>query len=233
MQNAYWKSLVILCACATSAHADGKAARAALDKLDTLYAPTGKLAGATRVNAACTDAAKLYQAQLAIPDATPPTGSVADAETWGSADHVLGRTLGSLVEACKSPDHKLTILNKVQTADELVVMVDEKLHTLVDLGKARSLPPSIAKFRATLAATKFPSKAFCSQVATLTKQVANLATPPAGVDATKWQAAFTGLKADVDALKCTKPAGPDEEIGSAFDDLRVKLAALLLLVPPA
>jgi hypothetical protein len=227
-----WKSLAILCACATSVHADARRARTALDKLDALYAPTGKLAGAPRVTAACADAAKLYEAQLAIPDATPPTGSVVDAETWGSADHVLGRTLHSLVDACKAPDHKLTILNKVQTADELVVTVDDRLRTLVDLGKPRTLPPSLAKFRATLAATKFPSKAFCSQIAALTKQVAGLTTPPATADAAKWQAALAAVKTDVDSLKCTKPAAPDEEIGGAFDDLRVKLAALVLLVPP-
>jgi hypothetical protein len=231
MLETLWKLLAIVCACATSVHADARGARAALDKLDALYAPTGKLAGAARVGAACADAARLSQAQLAIPDRTPPTGSVVDADTWSSADHVVGRTLSSLVEACKSPDHKLTILNKVQTADELVATLDGKLHGLVDLGKPRTLPPGLAKFRTQLAATTFPSKPFCSRIATLTKQVAGLATPPARADAAAWQAAVAAVKADLDSLKCTKPASPDEEIGGAFDDLRVKLAALLLVIP--
>jgi hypothetical protein len=227
-----WKALVMVCTCATVAQANAKSARTAIDNLEAEYAPIGKLAGAARVTAACADAAKLYALSKTIPDATPPTGSVVDAESWGSAKHGAGNRLDDLVEVCKAPDHKLTIINKTETADQIVASVDERVRHLIDLGKSRTLPPAVALLRTTFAATKFPSKAFCSQIAKLTKQAGDLATPDKA-DATKWTSAVGTVKGTLANLKCKLPADADEQIGSSFDNLREELAALLLVIPPS
>jgi len=222
--------ITLVCGCATYAHAESP--RKAIDKLEAEYAPIGTLTGPARVTAACADATTLYALSKTVSDTTIPKGSVVDLESWGSAKRGVGSRLEDLVEVCKAADHKLTVINKTETADQITASVDERVRALVNLGKARTLPPALAKLRTTFAATKFPSKPFCSHIQTMTKQVDAIATAPDHTDAASWAAAVSAVKTTLANLQCRTPAVADEEAGSAFDNLREQLTALAVTIPP-
>jgi hypothetical protein len=226
-------ALAILGALGGPALCDAKHDRAAVAQLEAMYAPIGKLAGADRVNRACTDAVKLRDASNAFSDDKAPAGAVVDDQGWARAARALEGALNALVAVCKAPDHKRKLLDEVETADQVVVTVDADMRAVFDRVVPRTLPPAVKTFKATLAATRFPGKAFCAQIAKLTMQVGGLASPPEHADAAKWQPAFAAVKASVAGLRCTRPAAADEQIASGLVELHDQLDALVLLVPPA
>ncbi len=223
--------LAIACAFGPAA-ADPKQDRAAVAQLEAMYEPIGKLSGADRVNRACSDAAKLRDASNAFSDEKAPAGAVVDDQGWARAARALEGALNALVAVCKAPDHKRKLLDEVETADQVVVTVDEDMRALFERVKPRTLPAGIKAFKATLAAIQFPSKSFCTHIAKLTRQVGGLAAPPPRADAAKWQQAFTAVKTSALGLQCTRPAAADEEIASGLAGLHDQVDALVLLVPP-
>jgi hypothetical protein len=225
-------ALVIACAIGGPARADRKKDRAAVAQLEAMYQPIGALSGADRVNRACSDAVKLRDGSNAFSDEKAPAGAMADDHGWARAARALEGALNALVEVCQAPDRKRKLINEVETAEQVTANVDTDMRALFELVKPRALPPAFKTFRATLAATQFPSRSFCGQIAKLNKQVGGLATPPPRADATRWQQAFAAVKGGVESLKCTKPAAADEEIASAFVELHDDVGALVLLVPP-
>ncbi|HMG19953.1 MAG TPA: hypothetical protein VK607_01505 [Kofleriaceae bacterium] len=224
-------ALAMVCAIGGPALGDARKDRAAVAQLEAMYQPIGALAGAARVDRACADAAKLRDASNAFSDEKAPAGAVVGDQGWAKAARALEGALNALVAVCKAPDRKRKLIDEVQTADQVVATVDADMRALFVLVVPRALPPALKKFQAALAATRFPSKAFCGQIAALTKQVGGLATPPVRADAAKWQPAFAAVKGSVEGLKCSKPAAADEQIASAFVELHDQLDALILLVP--
>jgi hypothetical protein len=224
-------AIVALGGAALPAHADAKKDRAAVAQLEAMYEPIGKQSGAERVNRACADAGKLRDASNEFSDEKAPAGATVDDLGWSKAARALAGALNALVAVCKAPDRKRKLINEVQTADQVVATVDEDMRALFELVKKRALPAPLKTFRATLAATKFPARSFCAQIAKLTRQVGPLASPPERADAAKWQTAFDAVKSSVEALKCTKPAAADEEIAGTFVELHDQVNALVLLVP--
>jgi hypothetical protein len=224
-------ALALACAIAGTAAGDPKKDKAAVAKLEELYAPIGKLAGAERVNRACTDAAKLQEADNAFSDEKAPAGASVDNAGWAKRARDVEGSMESLVAVCKAPDRKRKLINTVETADQVVAALDADLHQLFDAAKKRVLPAALGTFRTTLAATKVPSKAFCPQLKKLAKQVSGFAKPPKGVDAAGWQPAYDAVKASVDGLQCAKSAEPDEVNASGLEELRGKLDKLVALVP--
>ncbi len=232
-------TLALACTCAmgalaatsSAAFADAKQDRAAVARLEAMYEPIGKLPAADRVNRACGDAAKLRDASQAFSDEKAPAGAVVDDPAWASAARALEGSLNTLVAVCKSPDRKRTLFDKVQTADETVAIVDQEMRALFDRAKPRALPAAVKKFKATLAATRFPSKSFCARIATLIKQSAALAAPPARAAAATWQPAAAAVQQSAEGLACTKPPAADEQVASAFVELHDQFYALVLLVP--
>lgn len=224
-------ALAIVCAIGGSAVGDAKKDRAAVAQLESMYEPISKLAGTDRVNRACTDATKLRDASIAFSDEKAPAGAIVDDLGWAKAARALEGALNALVAVCKAPDRKRKLVDEVQTADQVVVTVDEDMRALFELVKTRTLPISVKKFKTTLAATRFPSKSFCTQIAKLTKQIGALASPPEHADAAKWQQAFAAVKSSVKGLKCTKPEAADEQIASGLIELHDQFDALVLLVP--
>jgi hypothetical protein len=224
-------AICVACATGGVAAGDAKADRAAVAELEVIYAPAGKLAGAARVDRACTDAPKLREASQGLSDEKAPAGASVGDAGWGKAVRALQGGLNALVSVCKAPDRKRKLIDEVQTAEQVVGTVDEEMRALFELVKKRTLPAPLKTFQATLAATKFPSKAFCGQIAKLTKQAGALATPPEHADAAKWQQTFASVKSSVEGLKCTKPPAADEQIGSALDGLQDQVTSLVLLVP--
>jgi hypothetical protein len=212
---------------------DPKKDRAAVAQLEAMYEPIGKLAGAERVNRACVDATKLRDASNAFSDEKAPAGASVDDQGWAKAARALEGALNALVAVCKAPDRKRKLIDEVQTADQVVVTVDQDMRAVFELVKKRTLPASLKTFRATLAATKFPSRSFCTQIAKLTRQAGALATPPEHADAAKWQQAAAAVKAGVSGLTCTRPAAADEQIASGLVELHDQVDALVLLVPPS
>jgi hypothetical protein len=225
--------LVIACAIGGPAVADPKKDRAAVAQLEAMYEPIGKLTGADRVNRACGDAAKLRDASNAFSDEKAPAGAVVDDQGWARAARALEGALNALVAVCKAPDHKRKLLDEVETADQVVVTVDDDMRALFELVKPRTLPAGVKAFKASLATIRFPGKSFCAQIAKLTKQVGGLATPPPRADAARWQQAFTAVKTSALGLQCTQPAAADEEIAGGLAGLHDELDALVLLVPPS
>lgn len=213
--------------------ADPKKDRAAVAQLEAMYEPIGKLSGADRVNRACGDAVKLRDASNAFSDEKAPAGAVVDDQGWARAARALEGALNALVAVCKAPDHKRKLLDEVETADQVVVTVDDDMRALFELVKPRMLPAAVKTFRTTVAAIRFPSKSFCAHVAKLTRQVGGLATPPPRADAAKWQQAFTAVKTSVENLQCTRPPAADEQIAGGLAGLHDELDALVLLVPPS
>lgn len=224
-------ALALACALGGHAAADPKKDKAAVAKLEELYAPIGKLAGAERVNAACAAAATLQEADGAFSDEKAPAGASVDNAGWASRARAVEGSLASLVAVCKAPDRKRKLINTVETADQIVPQLDTDMRALFDAAKKRVVPPAVATFKTTLAATKVPSKTFCAQVAKLAKQAAAMEKPPAGADAAAWQSAYAAVKAGVDGMQCTKAAAADESNASGLEDLRGKVDALVALVP--
>jgi hypothetical protein len=224
-------ALALVCALGGGAFGDAKQDRAAVAQLEAMYAPIGQLVAAERVNRACGEATKLRDASQAFSDEKAPAGAVVDDQGWASVARNLEGALNTLVAVCKAPDRKRKMFDEVQTADQIVVTVDQGMRALFELVKPRTLPASVKKFKATLASTKFPSKAFCARVATLAKQSAALATPPAQADAAAWQQAAAAVKRSAEGLACTKPAAADEQMASGFVELHDQFYALVLLVP--
>lgn len=224
-------ALVIVCAVGGLAIGDAKQDRAAVARLEAMYEPIGKLTGADRVNRACGDATSLRDASRAFSDEKAPAGAIVDDQGWARAARALEGSLNALVAVCKAPDRKRKLLDEVQTADQVVVTVDDNMRALFELMKSRTLPAAVKKFKATLATTRFPSKSFCARVATLTKQAGGLATPPGRADAARWQQAAAAVKSSVESLKCTKPAAEDEQIASGLVELHEQFYALVVLVP--
>jgi cytochrome c556 len=223
-------ALALICAIGGPALGDPKTDRAAVAQLEAMYEPIGKLGGADRVNRACADAVKLRDASQAFSDERAPAGAAVDNHGWSSAARSLQGALSALVAVCKAPDRKRKLLDEVQTADQVVVSVDQDMRALFELVKPRKLPASLKTFKATLGATKFPSKTFCSRITALSKQLRSLAAPADDVDAAKWQQAFATVKSSVEGLRCTSPAA-DEQTASAFAELHDQVNALVLLVP--
>jgi len=205
--------------------------RAAVAKLEELYAPIGKLAGAERVNRACADAAKL-QAALTFSDEHAPDGASVGDDSWGARARAVEGSIGSLVDDCKAPDHKRKLINSVESADDVVAALDGEMRALLDAAKHRALPAALITLRKTYQTTKL-GKGFCAQAKKLAKQVGAVAAPPPGVDGPTWTKAYAAVKTGIDGLTCTKTAEPDEAVGSALNDLRDQLDALVLLVPPS
>jgi hypothetical protein len=220
-----------------AAAAAGKKDQAAIAELEAAYQPTGKLAGAARTQQACSDAAKLHAAADAVPHKHAPSGAPVDDTTWSDAVGDLAAVLGKLVEVCKAPDHKISIDlqgKKFETADQIVERVDLRVRTVIDRAKPRALPPAMKKFQSAMVATR-AGKQLCAQEGKLAKLVAELAAPPAGADAARWQPAAAALKAAVDEVKqfgCSTPRGADEEIAGALVGVHDHYYELVVLVPP-
>ncbi len=70
-----------------------------------------------------------------------------------------------------------------------------------------------------------------ARVATLIKQRAALAPPPARTDATKWQTTATALQQTAADLTCTKSAAAAEPVVAGFAELRDPFWSLVLLLP--
>lgn len=230
-----WKpgcALAIACAVAGSARADTPRDRAPLAQLAALYEPIGKLAGGERVDRACAEAARLHDASQALPDDKVPAGAAVDVQGWARAAGAVQAGVTALVGVCKAPDRKRKRLNEIQTADQVVATVDHDLRVLFDVARPRTLPPAVKAFKATLAATKFPSSSFCSRIAKLNKQVGGLASPPARADAAGWLKAAAEVKTSTASLQCGKDEAADEQIAARFVELGDQLNALVLLVPP-
>lgn len=225
-------ALVIACAMVGTAAGDPKADKAAVAKLEEVYAPIGKLTGAERVNRACTDVQQLHTAVDAIFDEKAPPGASVDNRTWGSKVRVVGTAIDQLVEACAAPNRKLKLLDKTfLTAEQIVTAVDQQINDVFEASRKRALPPGLVTFRKTFDATKAPSPSFCTQAAKLAKQVAGFAKPPKGADASAWQAAYDAVKASTTAMQCTKVKEPDEVYASNLLVLRGKIDKLVVLAP--
>ncbi len=222
----------LACAIAGIAAGDPRQDRAAVAKLEEMYAPIGALTGAERVNRACADATGLQQADSAFSDEKAPAGAGVDDAGWARRAGSVESSLSSLVAVCQAPDRKRKLINTVETADEIVAALDADLRALFDAAKTRVLPPALARFRSTLAVTKVPSKAFCRQLRKLAKQVSGFATPPTGADAAAWKSAYDAVKASVVAMQCSKSPEPDEVNASGMWELGEALDALVMLVPP-
>jgi hypothetical protein len=216
------------------ARGDAKQDQALVAKLDALYQPIGKLAGADRVKAACADAKKLFDASDAYSHDKAPAGASVDDATWANAARSLGGELDELVEVCKAPDHKRKLINKIETAEEVVANIDRDIRVVIDAAKPRDVPAAVKKFQSGVRAGGASSKAMCKQQAVLAKQLPALGTAPAGADAAKWKAAVDAVAADLATIKggCGKPPAADEQMGSAWQDLRTHFFALVFSIPP-
>jgi hypothetical protein len=212
------------------AASDPKKDKAAVAKLEEVYAPIGKLAGAERVNRACTDAAQLQKAVEAISDEKAPPGASVDNNAWGSKVRVVGTAIDQLVEACAAPNRQLKVLNKVRTADEIVTAIDRQINDVFEASRKRALPAGLVTFRKTFDAIKV-NKSFCAQAAKLAKQVTAFAKAPKGADAAAWQTSYDAVKASTTAMQCSKATEPDEVYAGNLEALRGKLDKLVVLAP--
>jgi hypothetical protein len=229
--------LAVLLAAApgSSAFAGAKQDRAALDRLDAAYKATSSLAaGPARTQQACKDAPQIRAAYDGLPTKKAPAGAPVDDETWLAPADQLSQQLDDLDKACKAPDHKITLLNQVRTADQVVGDVDELVRTVLDASKPRSVPAALKTFATTYRSMRPRGKSLCAQDGKLAKALASLKSPPAGADAARWQDALGKLSGSVDELHgfACGGHGADEEISGSLQQIHDRYYALILALPP-
>jgi hypothetical protein len=176
---------------------------------------------------ACADLDKLTTAVAALPK-HPPNDVPLDDSTWQNPARNLLLDLGSLQTGCKASDGKRHELGKTITIDDDWASLDGDIQIVLDLARARTLPPLLKQFRSLLA-----DRSPCRQIAVIRKIVAGLADPPTGANTAKWSDRYTQLARTSDdlAYQC-KQRDAEGDIAGDTAGLHDWFYELVVLLPP-